>query len=198
MGKGNLGELLCRVPCRLGFYGDWITFQAVFGQSLCQCVSCNSSMNLNERKLWRKQTASTTTVWAQLSQHRGSHRILHLRLLVLSPSRLPNRIHDSYASLELSTANIHAAKLLLVLKPGVYLPPALTSATELVPKIHPRSSHRPCPCLCAYIAVLCIHLQTHSWACAHFWHEQSPLPALVPQCIPRSNAEDHNSYVSIH
>ncbi|KAI4558692.1 hypothetical protein MJT46_013334 [Ovis ammon polii x Ovis aries] len=42
------------------------------------------------------------------------------------------------ASLELSTAIMHTAKLALVLKPGADLLPALTSATELVPAIRPR------------------------------------------------------------
>ena len=33
-GSGNPGELLCRVARSLGFYGDGISFQVVFGQSL--------------------------------------------------------------------------------------------------------------------------------------------------------------------
>ena len=32
-GEGNPGELLCRVAHSLGFYGDGINFQVVFGQS---------------------------------------------------------------------------------------------------------------------------------------------------------------------
>ena len=33
-GKGNPGELLCCVAHNVGFYGDGISFQMVFGQSL--------------------------------------------------------------------------------------------------------------------------------------------------------------------
>ena len=32
--EGNPGELLCRVARSLGFYGDEISFQVVFSQSL--------------------------------------------------------------------------------------------------------------------------------------------------------------------
>jgi len=31
--KRKPGELVCHVACSLGFYGDWISFQVVFGQS---------------------------------------------------------------------------------------------------------------------------------------------------------------------
>ena len=33
VGKGKPGEQLCRVARSLGFYGDWISFRMVFGQS---------------------------------------------------------------------------------------------------------------------------------------------------------------------
>ena len=33
IGKGNPGELLCRVARSLGFYGDGISFWVIFGQS---------------------------------------------------------------------------------------------------------------------------------------------------------------------
>ena len=58
-----------------------------------------------------------------------------LRLLVLSPSGTMT----TSASLELSTAIMDAAKSVLVLKPGMYMPPALTQKLNLCAVISPRS-----------------------------------------------------------
>ena len=74
------------------------------------------------------------------------------------------------ASLKLSTAIMDAAKLVPVLKSGMYMALALTSATELVPDIRPRSSTGPTLTTMHASLPLCTHLQPHSWAYAHSCH----------------------------
>ena len=54
------------------------------------------------------------------------------------------------------------AKLVPVLKSGMYMAPALTSATELAPEIRPRSSTGPTLTTMHTSLPLCIHLQPHS------------------------------------
>ena len=102
------------------------------------------------------------------------------------------------ASLELSTAIIHAAKLVLVLKPGMHMPPALTQKLNLClqsstdPNTGPAlaTMYTPLPCAFTY-SPTAEPVYTPGTSNHHY------LPYL-PIAEARDTAENHYSYVSIH